>query len=255
MLKITKHDETESTEETTDVVGRFRAGYMVDDEPVSLSAFRVTTGDETLAKKIASPKGLGLNPDVDEAGPQEWDAAGEDFIEVFTKAAEVDVILDSAEAYQSSLIRRDKDDEFMYATDGEVITAVGEDYEDQFEVGDPDPQIEEGLTTRKQKARKNKGSRPDIRIRFRLVEHPEWGVFEYRTSGWSLVTHSSEEKLAGLGEGPIRATLKLIRSKNRRRAYTFPELAVHGLEADVQEKAAVKPKVTGTQKKSPIPAK
>lgn len=224
MLKINNPTNEETTEQS-DVVGRFRSGFQIDGTPQSLSAFRITTGDEKLAKAIAKLFGV----DKSKAdGPQEWDATGEDYIEVFTNASSVNIILGGAGDYRSSLVRRTKDGEFMYATDGEVITAVGEDYEDEYEVGNPDPQIDQELDTRKAKAKKGLGSSPDIRVRFTIEEHPEWGVFEFRSGGWSLVHNDPEPKLRRLPDGPIKAVLKLTTVEGKRFTWTKPELIIRG---------------------------
>lgn len=236
MLKI--NTESEETAPESDVVGRFRAGYQIDGEPASLSAFRVTTGDLKLAKVIAKVLKVDKTKPND-GGPAEWDASGEDYIEVFTQADSVNIILESKGAYRSSLVRRTRDGDFMYATDGEVITAVGEDYEDEFEVGNPDPQAGQDITTRVAKAKKGLGSAPDIRVQFTIAEHPEWGTFEYRTGGWSLVRNSPEGKLSRLpGDTPIKAVLKLVTVEGKKFTYTKPELLVRGV-ADGAEKPEV----------------
>ncbi|UGL61844.1 hypothetical protein SEA_FRANKLIN22_31 [Microbacterium phage Franklin22] len=226
MLKINTETEESTTE--SDVVGRFRAGYQIDGEPASLGAFRVTTGDAKLAAAIAKALKVDKGKPND-GGPAEWDASGEDFLEVFTLADTVNVILENKGAYRSSLVRRTRDGDFMYATDGEVITAVGEDYEDEFEVGNPDPQAGQDITTRVAKAKKGLGSQPDIRIKFTVAEHPEWGIFEYRTGGWSLVRNSPEGKLSRLpADTPIKAVLKLVTVEGKKFTYTKPELLIRG---------------------------
>lgn len=233
MLKINATPE-EETPEQSDIVGRFRAGYQIDGEPASVSAFRVTTGDAKLAKTIAKVLGVDKTKPND-GGPAEWDASGEDFIEVFTKAESVDIVLESKAAYRSSLVRRTRDGDFMYSTDGEVILAVGEDYEDEYEVGDPDPQAGQDITTRVAKGKKGLGSTPDIRVQFTLRDHPEWGTFEYRTGGWSLVRNSPEGKLSRLADGPIKAVLKLVTVEGKKFTYVKPELLVRGLVDDAEK--------------------
>lgn len=228
MLKIS-NPGTSTAPEQSDVVGRLRSGYQIDGEPASLSAFRITTGDPKLAKELAKEFGI----DKTKAdGPQEWEATGEDYIEVFTNASSVNIILENASAYKAGLTRRTRDGDFMYATDGEVITAVGEDYEDEFEVGNPDPQIEQDIDTRKAKAKKGLGSSPDIRVNFTIEGHADWGVFQFRSGGWSLVHNSPEEKLHRLPEGPIKATLKLTTVEGKKFTWTKPELLVRGSAAE-----------------------
>ncbi len=230
MLSIKNNTEV-SDSASADVVGRFRSGYQVNGEPAGLDAFRITTGDEKLAKAIA--KAFGTDKDKPNAGgPAEWEAQGEDYLEVFTTTSAVNIILDSASAYQSSLSRRTADGDFMYATNGETITSVGEDYEDEYTVGDPDPQAEQDLETRKAKAKKGLGAKPDVRIRFTIEAHPEWGTFEFRSGGWSLVQNDPEPKLRRLPEGPILAQLKLTHVNGKKFSWTKPELLVRKSLAD-----------------------
>lgn len=239
MLKINGADETVT--EQSDVVGRFRSGYQIDGTPASLSAFRITTGDEKLAKQIV--KAFGVDPErQDGKEPQEWESQGEDYLEVFTNTSSVNIILDSAADYKSSLVRRAGDGDFMYATDGEVITAVGEDFEDEYKVGDPDPQKDQDLDVRKAKAKKKLGSSPDIRINFRVEGHEDWGVFQFRSGGWSLVHSDPEPKLRRLPDGPISATLKLTTVEGKKFTWTKPELVVKKSLAEgsiVNDKPAV----------------
>jgi len=233
MLKI-NNASTEETTEQSDVVGRFRSGYQIDGTPASLHSFRITTGDAKLSKEIAKAFGV----DKDKApGPQEWDAAGEDYIEVFTTTSSVNIILAGPGDYKSSLVRRTKDGDFMYATDGEVITAVGEDFEDEYEVGNPDPQLEQDLDTRKSKAKKGLGSSPDIRVKFTIEDHEDWGAFEFRSGGWSLVHNDPEPKLRRLPEGPIKAVLKLTTVEGKKFTWTKPELLIRGSVGAVEKPA------------------
>lgn len=228
-LKITGQTESSETD-SADIVGRFRSGYQDNGEMASLQAFRVTTGDEKVANKIVEL--LGVDTDHGDTQPQEWEAQGEDYLEVFTKAKGVVVILDSAQDYKSSLVRRAADGEFMYSTDGEVVLAVGEEYESEFTVGDPEPQAGQDLETRKAKAKKGLGSKPDIRVTFSLKDAPELGKFQWRSGGWSLVQNDPEPKLRRLPDGPIEAELRLVYVDGKRFKYTKPELVVRKSLAD-----------------------
>lgn len=239
MLKISGANETVT--EQSDVVGRFRSGYQIDGTPASLSAFRVTTGDESVANKIIEL--FGVDSERQEGDePQEWEAQGEDYLEVFTNASSVNIILDSAADYTSQLVRRDGTGDFMYATDGEVILAVGEEYESDYNVGDPDPQAGQDLDTRKAKAKKRMGSSPDVRLNFRIEGAEDLGVFQFRSGGWSLVQNDPEPKLRRLPDGPIAATLKLTTVEGKKFTWTKPELLVKKSLADgavVNEKPAI----------------
>lgn len=229
-INISGTTETEQTEQS-DIVGRFRSGYQTDGVPSSLSAFRITTGDPKLMAKIAKEFGVDKTKPGD-GGPSEWEAAGEDYLEVFTNAKAVTVILDSANDYKSSLVRRTADGDFMYSTDGTVITAVGEDYEDEFQVGNPDPQANQDLDVRKAKAKKGLGSSPDIRVVFSIEGHEDWGKFQFRSGGWSLVHNDPEPKLRRLPDGPIRAELRLTTVEGKKFTWTKPELNIRGSLVD-----------------------
>lgn len=237
-INIAGAEERQETEQS-DVVGRFRSGYQIDGVPASLSAFRITTGDPKLAKDIA--KAFGVDKEKAD-GPQEWEAQGEDYLEVFTTTSTVKIILENASAYKAGLVRRAKDGEFIYATDGEVITAVGEDYEDEYEVGNPDPQIDQDLDTRKAKAKKGLGSSPDIRVTFTIEGHENWGSFMFRSGGWSLVHNDPEPKLRRLPDGPIKAELKLTTVEGKKFTWTKPELIVRGSASETAVQNA-KPEV------------
>jgi hypothetical protein len=243
MLKINNPATGAPSSELSDVVGRFRSGYQINGEPASLGAFRITTGDPTLAASLAAEFGV----DKTKAeGPQEWEAAGEDYIEVFTEASTVNIILESADAYKSSLVRRAGDGSFMYATDGAIITAVGEDFDDEYKVGDADPQSGQDLDSRKIKAKKKLGSSPDIRVTFTIEGHADWGVFQFRSGGWSLVHNDPEEKLSRMPEGPIKCQLKLTTVEGKKFTWTKPELIVRGsaIEGTVQN---LKPALKNTE--------
>lgn len=226
MLKITNPNAGTEATESSDVVGRLRSGYQINGEPASLANFRVTTGDQAVLDAII--EAFGVDTTKPNGGTGEWEATGEDYLEVFTTTSSVNIILASANDYKASLTRRTRDGEFMYATDGEVITAVGEDYEDEYEVGDKDPQDGQDLETRKAKAKKGLGSSPDIRVRFQIEGFEQLGTFEFRTGGWSLVHNDPEPKLRSLPDGPIKAVLKLTTVEGKKFTWTKPELLVRG---------------------------
>ena len=79
-----------------DLVGRFRSGYQINRRPATLEEWRVTTGDPDVAERIHELFGG--------EKPQEWDATGEDNIEVFTKAKRVKVIVDSPSALRQEMV-------------------------------------------------------------------------------------------------------------------------------------------------------
>jgi hypothetical protein len=210
---------------TDDVVGRFRSGYQQKKGkkfvPAALSAWRVTTGDPDVASEVASLLGGGE--------PKEWDASGEDNLEVFTDAEEVEVILDGPKALRQRMVLWGRNGKMIRSGDGEVL-----------DDGTPDPQAGQTLAERKAAAREGTGAEPQIEIYFRLADNPDLGLFKFQTGSWSMASDLGydgiEEKIAEVG-GPVRATLSLVEvsfeAKNGPRAgqtvtYTKPVLKVLG---------------------------
>lgn len=222
-------------QKTDDVVGRFRSGYVVgegrDARPVALQEWRVTTGDPDVAEKIADL----LNAESD---PKEWDAAGEDNIEVFTSANEIEVILEGEKALRQAMVLYGRKG-IVRVSDGETITYP----EDQK--GKPDPQAGQTFAERKQEARDGTGAEPRIEVWFRLAANPELGLFKFQSGSWSLVSDLAYNDVEGDladyaadsdGKG-VNATLSLEEvsfvAKNGPRAgqtvsYTKPVLKIVG---------------------------
>ena len=204
-----------------DVVGRFRSGYQLNGRPATLSEFRVTTGDPEVAQAIFDS----LGGDA----PQEWDAKGEDNLEVFTATSEVAIVIDGPKSLRQRLILWGRNGKPIYTTDGETK-----------DDGTPDPDRDLSLAERKQKAKDGVGPTPDVELYFRLADDPDLGVFKFQSGSWSLVSDLAhfdiEGELEGIG-GPARATLKLEEvsfvAKNGPRAgqtvtYTKPVLSIKG---------------------------
>ena len=180
-----------------DIVGRFRSGYQVENgrkkTPVALQEWRVTTGDPEVAEAV---RGLmGGDPAA------EWDASGEDNLEVFTTSQEVEVILDGPSALRQRMILWGRNGKVIRESDGETCTD-----------GTPDPQAGQSLQERKQAARDGVGAEPQIELYFRLAENPELGIFKFQSGSWSLASdlayNSVSEELEDI-DGKARATLAL----------------------------------------------
>lgn len=204
-----------------DVVGRFRSGHVLSNRPVALTEWRVTTGDPEVADTIYDLLGGDK--------PQEWEAKGEDNLEVFTASSELEVIIESASALRQRMVLWSRNGKIIQAGDGETL-----------EDGTPDPDAELTLAERKQKSRDGVGPSPEITLFFRVAANPDLGVFKYQTGSWSLATDiaadSIDGQLADVG-GPARAILGLEEvsyvAKNGPRAgqtvqYTKPTLKILG---------------------------
>lgn len=211
-----------------DVVGRFRSGYVANKRPVALQEWRVTTGDPEVADKIAAL----LNGDE----AQEWDAAGEDNLEIFTKSASVDVILDGPNALRQAMVLYGRKG-IIRVSDGETISYP----EDQK--GEADPQAGQTLAERKAEAKAGTGAEPRIEVYFRLASDPDLGIFKFQSGSWSLASdlgyHGIEDQISDLiGDGhKVAATLSLeevsFEAKSGPRAgqtvtYTKPVLKITG---------------------------
>ena len=214
---------------SSDIVGRFRSGYVENDRPVALETWRVTTGDPDVAGKVAEMLG------GDEA--QNWETKGEDNLEVFGKENSVEVILEGAKAVRQAMVLYGRKG-IIYVSDGETIT-----YPDERK-GETDPQAGEDLATRKAKDKEGTGAQPRLEVYFRLAEDPEMGIFKFQSGSWSfasdLAYHGVEDQLTDLvadGVERIAATLSLevvtFTAKNGPRAgkevrYTKPVLTIKG---------------------------
>lgn len=208
-----------------DVVGRFRSGYVANKRPVALQEWRVTTGDPEVAEKIAEI--------LDGDEPQRWDAAGEDDLEVFTQAKELEVILDGPRALRQKMVLWGRN-KAIYMSDGAEI------FYPEDRKGEPDPDADLSLQERKAKAREGTGAEPQVEIYFRIAGVEDLGLFKFQSGSWSLVGdlgyNGTADELEEI-DGPTRATLSLEEvsfvAKNGPRAgqtvsYTKPVLALNG---------------------------
>lgn len=202
-------------------VGRFRSGYVLTKRPAALTEWRLTTGDPEVAKVIHDL----LGGDA----PQEWEATGEDNLEVFTASNEVEIIIEGPKALRERMVLWGRNGRPISASDGESL-----------EDGSPDPDAD--LSFSERKAKEGIGAEPDIEVFFRLAAEPDLGIFKFKTGSWSMASdlayNATAEALADL-EGPAKATLKLEEvsfiAKNGPRAgqtvnYTKPVLRIIGVD-------------------------
>jgi hypothetical protein len=209
-----------------DVVGRFRSGHQINKRPVALSEWRITTGDPEVAEAVYDL----LGGDA----PAEWDATGEDNLEIFTASKEVAVILEGPNALRQKMVLWGRQGKPIMVSDGATI-----DYPDD-QKGQPDPDAGLSFAERKAKARDGFGAEPQIEVYFRLAENPDLGIFKFQTGSWSLASdlayNGVEDELSDI-DGPTKATLALEEvsfvAKNGPRAgqtvnYTKPVLKIVG---------------------------
>lgn len=180
-----------------DVAGRFRSGRLVGRSPESLSEWRVTTGDPSVADAISGMYG---------GHPEEWETTREDSIEVLTNASKVDIVIDSTDdenpAIEAKMVLWNAQGQPIHECDG--VEFLDEDRKGQ-ECGCPSL-----LAQRKDQARKGIGPKPSVSVKFRLFDDPDLGLFRFQSASWDLVRdlHNIENALDSVG-GPARATLAL----------------------------------------------
>jgi hypothetical protein len=209
-----------------DVVGRFRSGHQISGRPAALSEWRITTGDPEVASEVYDL----LGGDA----PQEWEARGEDNLEVFTASKEVEIILAGEKALRQRMVLWSRAGKLISDSDGETLSD-----------GTPDPDAELTFAERKKKGQDGIGPVPQIEIYFKLKGAEDLGVFKFQTGSWSLAQDlardDTEGELADYAAdsetGNVLATLALEEvsfvAKNGPRAgqtvnYTKPVLSIKG---------------------------
>lgn len=237
-LKIFDTDSAKASDRprqdfSNDVVGRFRSGYVINNKPQSLDAFRVTTGDPDVANRVHELLG------GDE--PQEWteaiEAGREETLEVFTAASKVQVILEGDDPVRSKMVLRNMNGEIVRSGDGQIL-----DYPDEV-AGQPDPQAGQTFRERKEAARAGMGAKPETSVFFRLAADPDLGKFRFQTGSWDFVSdlhyYDTLDRIADItADGKkVRAVLGLeevsFKARNGKRAgqtvrYKKPTLEIVG---------------------------
>lgn len=190
-----------------DVVGRFRSGHQVESgrgkkKPIALQEWRVTTGDPVVAARVQELLG------GDE--PVEWEASGEDNLEVFTEAPEVEIVLEKPSSLRQAMILWGRNGKMIYKSDGATILYP----EDRK--GDEDPQADQSFQERKAAAKEGTGAEPQIEVYFRLADDPDLGIWKFQSGSWSMVSdlsyNETQEEIEDLfadGAKSVLATLRL----------------------------------------------
>lgn len=175
---------------TDDVVGRFRSGAQVNNRPMALDEWRITTGDPEVADRVAALFG---------GSPQEWQTNGEDGIEVYTDRDEIEVILDGPDAIKTSMV--------LWGRNALIRSCDGVTQNDEKSSPCVCPTK---VADRKDAAKAGHGCEPSIQVYFRLADDPDLGKFKFFSGSWSLAAEvgKAEDALAAIG-GKARATLSL----------------------------------------------
>lgn len=195
-----------------DIVGKFRSGYQVNKRPASLTEWRVTTGDPDVAKTVQSMLGGDK--------PQEWEATGEDNLEVFTDSGSVDIVLAGPAAIEARMLIWAKGAKRIVTCEGTVFETEGAPY--SCETG--------GFRNRREHEEAGHVCEPRITIEFRLADAPDLGIFRFETGAWSLASVVSRaigdlQKI----DGPAKASLALEKVEMKDgKSFTKPVLSIKG---------------------------
>lgn len=218
MSRIFQPRERVSRNFADDIVGRFRSGYQVNKRPAALTEWRVTSGDPEV---LGAVRGLLGGDEI-----QEWEAKGEDNLEVFTDVASVNILLENEDAIEARMVIWARGQKRIVTCEGDVYETEGGPY--VCETGE--------FTTKREHEESDHVCEPVIRIRFRLADDPDLGLFEFQTGSWSMATVIGQEiyalqKALDKSEGePVKATLSLeqveYESGGKKRKFTKPVLTV-----------------------------
>lgn len=206
-------DEPTKGKYVDETVGRFRSGHAVRNRPISLTEWRVTTGDPDVAEVISQEFG---------GTPQEWETEKADNLEIFTTTNSVDVVLDGAGAIRTGMVLFSARQTLLRSCDGR--TQSGDN------AGTPCV-CPHALQERKDAAQAGTGCSPSIQITFALAQFPALGRFTFRTGSWQMARdiEAAERSLAAI-DGPASATLALEliewtdKKSNKTKSFTKPTL-------------------------------
>lgn len=209
-INIFQNAEPAEGAKSQDIVGRFRSGRQLQNRPVSLSTWRVTTADPDVADAIAQTFGA-------IEGPQRWETQTDEVFEVITEVSEVAVILDGAKAVRSEMV--------LWGRKGKIRSCDGLTQTGDNAKGEPCV-CPSDLEARIEGAKNGTACEPSVSYLFRLAELPDLGRFRFQTGSWTvarLVT-AVEAALADI-DGPAIAVLSLeTRERKNGQTYTISVL-------------------------------
>ncbi|MGW2950754.1 recombination directionality factor [Streptomyces eurythermus] len=198
----------ERTSFENDIVGRFRSGRLVKaggkEIPESLNEWRVTTGDPTVADKIAELLGGEV---------ESWETDKEDDLQVLTNAKTVQIIIEP-DGVDASFKQFVPGIGLTHHCDGFTYLSPDEDR------GEPCrcPSL---IAERKMKAQQGRGPKPSVDVEFRLADAPELGKFRFNSGSWKLVEAlgplfadldkfgNAADEETGVEGKPVRASLTI----------------------------------------------
>lgn len=216
-INIFANAEKPTAPSSTDIVGRFRAGRQLQGRPMSLTTWRITTGDPEVADTIAKMYGA-------TEGPQEWETKTDERLEVITETDSVNVIIARPTHVTSEMVlwgRKGK----VRQCDG-IMQTNGESCVCPSDYGDKIKGAQEGTACE-----------PSISYLFSLADAPDLGRFRFQTGSWTVARQVAEVEAALADiDGPALGTLTLEQRtrKDVGSTYTIALLKITG-PADTEE--------------------
>jgi hypothetical protein len=191
-----------------DVAGRFRSGRLLKidgkDVPDSLNEWRVTTGDPSVAAKVADLLGGEV---------EEWETDKEDNLQILTTSSTVRIIIEP-DGVDASFKQFMPGAGLIHHCDGFKFLSPEEDR--GTSCGCPSL-----IAERKLRATQMRGPKPSVDVTFRLADAPDLGKFRFNSGGWKLVEAlgplfrdldkygNAGDEESGVEGVPVRATLTI----------------------------------------------
>jgi hypothetical protein len=186
---------------SNDFAFQFRSGRQVNNRPVSLPNWRVTTGDPLVADAVSLLMG---------GKPDEWETSKEDYLEVLTETDSVEIVINGSKAIEDKLILWGRSGP-VHECDGEFFLSPAEDK------GKP-CRCPQYMTERKELARSGRGPAPHIVLNFRLAHDYDLGKGRLISTAWTLaeVIHEVKDALDAIdGEALCRLELVHVQFTNK----------------------------------------
>ncbi|GAA0342311.1 hypothetical protein [Streptomyces blastmyceticus] len=152
-----------------DLAGHLRSGHIVDNLPVSLPSWCVTTSEPDIAKAVSRLMG---------GQPERRRTDGGDCLEILTDTDKVMIVVDTPTAVSSEM-RLWKSSQLVHHCDGAEFLSPTD--RRGTPCGCP-PTFAE----RKAAAMEFRGPQPNSAITFRLADDAALGFFFYRSTSWKL---------------------------------------------------------------------
>lgn len=218
--------EKQATRTPTDIVGRFRSGMQTAaGRPMSISEWRVTSGDRVALEQVGEILGV-------VSGPQEWSTKSQETLELMTTSSTVRVILDGEDSIRSGLILWGRGNQPIRKCDG--VTQL------EPNAGEP-CQCPSDMNERREAAKSGLGCDVNVQLTFALADGagPSLGLWRFQSSSWGLAReiNTAHNDLAKIESGRALAELSLVQVSyetraGQRREYTKPTITILGEAPD-----------------------